>query len=137
MKAITYLHFSGNCEAALKFYEQAIGAKIRHLFHYRGSPVESQVPAQMKDKVLHAVIDIGEGVLMASDRVGRIGADDMTGFSIVLDATTPEDAERLLAALAAGGRVTMPLQETFWARRFGMVVDSFGVPWMINCEKPM
>lgn len=137
MKAITYLHFSGNCEAALKFYEQAIGARIRHLFHYRGSPMESQVPAQMKDKVLHAVIDIGDGVLMATDRVGRTGSDEMTGFSIVLDAKSPEDAERLLAALAVEGRITTPLQETFWARRFGMVIDQFGVPWMINCEKPM
>jgi PhnB protein len=137
MEAVTYLYFPGNCEAAFRFYEKAIGARIRDLFPYRGSPMESKVPAQMKDKILHAVLDIGDNTLMASDRVGQTGSDGMSGFAIVLNADTPEEAQRLVAALAAGGRITMPLEETFWARAFGMVVDQFGVPWMINCPKPM
>lgn len=137
MKVTTYLNFPGNCEAALKFYETALGAKVRHLFPYRGSPLESQVPAQMRDRVLHAVLDIGDTVVMASDRIGHTGSDAMNGFAIALNTETPAEAERLIAALAVGGRITRPLEETFWAWRFGMVVDQFGVPWMINCEKPM
>lgn len=137
MKVVTYLSFPGNCQAALQFYEKAVGARIRDLFPYRGSPMESKVPAQMRDKVLHAVFDIGEYTLMASDRVGQTGPGGMSGFAIVLGAETPEEAERLIAALAVGGEITMPLQETFWAVRFGMVTDQFGMPWMINCEKTM
>lgn len=137
MKAIPYLSFSGNCQAALQFYESAVGARIRHLFPFRGSPMASQVPAQMVDKVLHAVVEIGDTVLMASDRMGQTGHEGMSGFAITLNVETPEEAERLFAALAAGGQITMPLQETFWAKSFGMLVDRFGVPWMVNCEKPM
>ncbi|MBS1190482.1 MAG: glyoxalase/bleomycin resistance protein/dioxygenase [Rhodocyclaceae bacterium] len=135
MKVVTHLVFPGNCQAALQFYESVLGARIRQLFPYRGSPMESMVPAQMKDKVLHAVLEIGDNILMATDRVGRTGSDGMSGFAITLGVDTPAEAERLLAALAAGGEITMPLQETFWARRFGMLVDRFGVPWMINCDK--
>ncbi|MDD5250794.1 MAG: VOC family protein [Rhodocyclaceae bacterium] len=135
MKTTTYLSFPGNCEAALKFYETAIGAQIKHLSLYRGSPMELDVPPEMRDKVLHGVLDIGGDTLMAADSMGE--AVPMSGFAITLNSDTPAEAERLFAALAAGGAITMPLQETFWARRFGMLVDRYGVPWMVNCEKPM
>lgn len=136
MKAVTYLNFPRNCEAALKFYESAIGAQIKYLSLFKGSPMEANVPPEMRDKVLHAVLDVGGDTLMASDAAGA-GAMPMGGFAISLNSEKPAETERLFAALAAGGKVTMPLQETFWAQRFGMLVDRYGLPWMFNCEKPM
>lgn len=137
MKVETYLSYPGNCEAALKYYEAAIGAKIKFLQRVKGSPMEKELPAEAGDKVLHAVLEIGGTTLMASDAFGPGGAAPMSGFSITLGTTTPAETERLFMALAEGGKVTMPLQETFWAKSFGMVVDRFGLPWMFNCEKPM
>ncbi|OHC61588.1 MAG: hypothetical protein A2045_09900 [Rhodocyclales bacterium GWA2_65_20] len=137
MKVLTYLSFPGNCADALKFYESAIGARIKTLVPVKGSPLEKDLPPAMRDKVLHAEFEIGTDTLMASDALGEGAAPAMSGFSVTLNTDTPKEAERLFAALAMGGKITMPLAETYWAHRFGMLVDRYGMPWMFNCAKPM
>ena len=90
----------------------------------------------MHGRIAHARLAVGDNVLMGSD--GQPGRPErMQGFSVTLNIAEPEEAERVFAALEAGGTVTMPIQETFWAPRFGMLIDRFGTPWMVNCEKPM
>jgi PhnB protein len=133
MRLNTYLHFNGQCEAAFKFYAQLLGGKIDFMMPFAGSPAEGQVPPEFRNKILHATLRIGDAVLMASDAPpGRFSQPQ--GFSVSLHVKDPTDAERIFHALAEGGKINMPLQQTFWAVRFGMLVDRFGIPWMINCE---
>ena len=101
---------------------------------HEGSPAAEQVPAQWLKKIMHARMTIGEQVLMGSDAPpDRYEA--AKGFSISLTVGTPAEAERIFKALASHGTVQMPLEKTFWAARFGMLVDRFGIPWMVNCEQ--
>jgi len=133
MKLNPYLLFDGNCEAALKFYEQALGAKTQSVMRYDGTPACAQMPADMKSKVLHARFTIGDLMVMASD----CPPDRYTkpqGQALAMSADKPAEAERLFHNLAEGGTVTMPIDKTFFAERFGMVTDKFGVPWMVSCE---
>ena len=132
-----YLFFNGTCEAAFKFYEKALGGKILAMMPHAGSPAESQVSPEWKDKIIHARMQIGEMLLMGSDAPpGHFNPPQ--GFSINLGVKTPEEADRLFNALSEKATtITMPIAETFWAKRFGMLVDQFGTPWMINCEKSM
>jgi PhnB protein len=134
MKANPYLLFDGNCEAAFQFYEQAIGAKTLSMMRYDGSPIECQMPADWKGKVLHARLGLGNTVVMASDcPPGRY--DKPKGISMTLNFDKPAEAESIFHALAEGGTVTMPIEKTFFAERFGMLADKFGIPWMISCER--
>jgi PhnB protein len=133
MKLNCYLYFEGQCEAALKFYADVLGGKIEAMMTHEGSPAASQVPAEWRNKILHARLEFGDQVLMASDAPpGHFQKPQ--GFSISVNIKDISEAERIFKALAEGGKITMPLAETFWARRFGMTVDRFGVPWMVNCE---
>jgi PhnB protein len=135
MKLNPYLLFDGDCEAAIKFYEQALGAKTHMVMRYDGTPACAQMPADMKDKVLHARFTVGDLLVMASD----CPPDRYTkpqGQGLALGADKPAEAERLFHSLAEGGTVTMPIDKTFFAERFGMVTDKFGVPWMVSCETP-
>jgi PhnB protein len=127
------LSFNGQCESAFKFYERCLGGKIVTLIPYMGTPVEQQVPAAWREKILHATLMVGDKVLMGADAPpGRY--EKPQGISVTLGMSDPAEAERIYQELAEGGTVTMPLQQTFWASRFGMLVDRFGIPWMINCE---
>ncbi len=136
MQLNPYLMFDGTCEEAFKFYEGALGGKIVAMMRHEGSPMESQVPAEWRQKIMHARLTIGDEVLMGSDCPPN-QCEPMKGFSVTLSIENPTEAERLFQALSPGATVQMPIQETFWAQRFGMLVDRFGTPWMINCEKPM
>jgi PhnB protein len=134
MQLNTYLLFSGNCEAAFKFYEKCLGGEIETMLTHEGTPAAEQVPAEWRPKILHARMTVGDQVLMASDAPpGRFQKPQ--GFSVNIGVTDPAQAERIFHALAEKGTVQMPIAETFWAARFGMLVDQFGIPWMINCEK--
>lgn len=135
MRANPYLFFNGNCEEAFKFYEKVLGGKITAMMPATGTPAEDQVPADWKDKIMHAALDIGEDTLMASDAPPPY-QDQMKGFRVSLHFADAAEAERVFNAFAEGGSVTMPLEKTFWAERFGMVHDRFGTPWMINCDMP-
>jgi PhnB protein len=136
MQLNPYLFFNGNCETAFKFYERAFGGNIESIQVYAGSPGERGVPPEWQDKVLHARMTVGKMVLMASDAPpGRYSQPQ--GFSMSLNLDKAAEAERIFHALAENGKVIMPIAETFWAERFGMVTDQFGIPWMVNCDKAM
>jgi PhnB protein len=129
-----YLLFDGQCEAAFKFYEKCLGGKIEAMIPHEGTPAADYVPAEWRAKILHARMVVGDQILMASDAPPGRQAKPQ-GFSVNLAFKDPAEAERVFKALAEGGSVTMAFGETFWAMRFGMLVDRFGIPWMVNCEK--
>ena len=135
MQLNPYLTFNGQCEAAFKFYEQCLGGKIEAMMPHAGTPAEEHVPVEWRDKIMHARLAVGDGVLMGSDAPPE-RYEKPRGFSVSLQIKDPAQAERAFHALAEGGAVQMPIQPTFWAARFGMLVDRFGTPWMINCDKP-
>ncbi|MGH6803010.1 MAG: VOC family protein [Methyloceanibacter sp.] len=129
-----YLTFDGDCEQAFKVYEKVLGGEIVAMMPHEGTPAETHVPAEWRKKILHARLVFGDNVLMASDAPpGR--REKMQGFSVSLVTKDPAEAERIFNAFADGGTVIMPLGETFWALKFGMLRDRFGTPWMVNCEK--
>lgn len=135
MKLNTYLFFNGNCAEAFKFYERTLGGKITALMDHSAAPPAPHLPEEWREKILHARLEIGEQVLMASDAPPAFAAPNQ-GFSINIDIADPAEAERIFNALAENGTINMPFGQTFWAYRFGMLVDQFGIPWMINCEQP-
>lgn len=130
-----YLYFNGNCEEAFRFYERLFGGKIEAMFPHEGSPAASQVPPEWQKKILHARMTIGNAILMASDAPpGRFHKQQ--GFSINIGLNDVAKAEQIFTALAENATtITMPIAETFWAQRFGMLTDRFGIPWMVNVEK--
>jgi PhnB protein len=134
MQFIAHLNFNGNCQAAFNFYEQALGGKIVTMMTHEGTPAAEHVPPEWRDKILHASLMVGDQWLMGGD-VQPSCYQRPQGFSVAVHIKDPAEAERIFHALAEDGQVTMPLQETFWAARFGMLVDQFGIPWMVNCGK--
>ena len=132
MKFNPYLNFNGNCEEAFQFYENVLGGKIAYIGRYKDMPGEHGVAP---DKVMHVTLHVGDQTLQGADvPPGRYNMPK--GSAVALHLKDASDAERIFAGLSEGGSVDMPLQETFWAHRFGMFRDRFGTPWMINCEKP-
>ena len=133
MQITTYLSFKGECEAAFTFYERCLGAERGAIFRYAGSPMADQVPADWQDKVMHGSLTVGGQVLMGGD-VAPDRYEEPKGFSLSIQIKSTAEAERIFRDFANEGRVVMPLEKTFWADRFGIVVDRFGIQWLINCE---
>ena len=133
MQLNPYLFFNGNCADAFKFYEKCLGGKIVTLMTHEGTPAAEQVPANWREKIIHARLTVGDQVLMGSDAPPDRYAP-MKGFGVSFAVDSPADAERIFKALSEKGAVGMPMQQTFFAVRFGMVVDQFGTPRMITCE---
>jgi PhnB protein len=133
MQMSTYLSFKGECEAAFKFYEECLGGRPGAIFRYAGTPFADQVPANWSGKIMHGSMTIGDQLLMGAD-VAPDQYEEPKGFSLSLQIKSTAEAERIFHEMATDGRVVMPLEKTFWAARFGMLVDRFGIPWMINCE---
>jgi PhnB protein len=132
MQVNPYLFYNGNCEAALKFYQRVLGAEIEAMLTYDGGPADMPIPPDYKKKVMHAKISIDGEVIMASDAPpGNFHPPQ--GFAVSLQVEDPADAERRFKALSEGGTVRMQFAKTFFSRGFGMCVDQFGVPWMVNC----
>jgi PhnB protein len=129
-----YFHFNGNCEAAMKFYEKVFRGRILMMMRYSEAPTESRHGPESANLIMHARVDIGGRYLMASDAPPSHHRQPQ-GYSVAIAVDTPAEAERLFKELSEGGTVNMPIAETFWAERFAMLVDRFGTPWMINCEK--
>lgn len=128
------LAFNGQCEAAFKFYERCLGGSIVNIFTWGNSPMAHEAPPGWAEKVMHANLTIGETLISGSD-VPPAYYERPQGFEVMIGPDDPEDAERVFHALAENGTVKMPMQKTFWSVRFGMLVDQFGIPWSINCEK--
>ena len=133
MQVQSYLFFDGRCEEALEFYRTKLGAEVTMLMRFKDSPEPHQpgmVPPGSESKVMHSSFRIGDTTLMASD--GRcLGKPSFQGFALSLTVPSDAEAERLFAALGAGGQVQMPMTKTFFSSRFGMVADRFGVSWMV------
>ena len=134
MKINPYLVFSGDCEAAFRLYADALGATIERLMTFGESPACADIPANYHNKVMHVCLSLGDQTLMGSDCPPGVPNGPMQGCSISVNVVSVAEADRVFAALSAGGEVRMPLDKTFWAQRFGMCVDRFGVSWMVNCE---
>ena len=135
MQLNPYLNFNGQCEEAFKFYEQCFGGKIEAMLPHEGTPAAEHVPAEWQKKILHARLTIGDNVLMASDAPPNHFLQPQ-GFSVSIQLKDPAETERIFKALSENGKTIMPLQQTFWALRFGMCTDRFGIPWMLNCDQP-
>ena len=129
----TYLNFDGNCKEAMSFYQKCLGAELQ-LMPFSQAPCD--MPAEAKDRIMHARLTKGPAVIMASDTMPGMPFQQGNNFSINIACESVEEIEKYYAALGEKGKVIMPLQETFWAARFGMVTDQFGIGWMFNFEKP-
>ncbi len=133
MKIEPYLFFDGRCDEALAFYQQALGAETTMLLRYKDSPEPpppGMLPPGSENKVMHASVKIGDAMMHASD--GQCGAAPrFDGFSLTYNAKSADEADRVFAAISQGGQVTMPLGKTFFAQKFGMCSDKFGVGWMV------
>jgi PhnB protein len=129
-----YLFFNGRCEQALEFDRKALGAEVQFMMRYKESPEPPRpgmVPAGFENKIMHTSFRVGQTTVMASDGCSTEKAS-FQGFSLSLSVPSELEADRAFAALADGGQVRMPLTRTFWSPRFGMVVDRFGIGWMIG-----
>jgi PhnB protein len=135
MQVNPYLNFNGQCELAFKFYQQCLGGKITAMMTHAGTPMEAHTSPEWHAKILHARMEVGDTVLMGSDAPPD-HYEQPKGFSVSLVLDDVGEAERIFFALAEGGSVRMAIQETFWAAGFGMLVDKFAIPWMINCDRP-
>jgi PhnB protein len=133
MQLNPYLFFNGQCEAAFKFYEQCLGGKIVAMMRYGDSPMAEQTPSESQNKIMHIALTVDDMELMGSDAIPEHFKKPQ-GFSVSLNFDDAVQAERIFHALAENGTIKMPLEETFWAARFGMLVDQFDTPWMINCS---
>ncbi|CAN5787272.1 VOC family protein [soil metagenome] len=132
MQLSPYLSFNGQCEAAFKFYQQCLGGNIQAMMAWGDSPMADQVPSEWRDKIIHATLIIGETALLGADAPPD-RYETPRGFSVTIQINDPAEADRIFHALAENGTVQMPIQQTFWAALFGMCVDRFGIPWMVNC----
>ena len=133
MKLFPYLNFRGNCEEALNFYKEALGGEIVQLGRYGASPMNS--PAEFKDKVMHARLQVGDVLIMASDVMIDPPVNPGDNISLSVECDNDRQLEKVFSNMASGGKITMPLQEQFWGSKFGMLTDKFGIHWMFNCEK--
>jgi PhnB protein len=133
MQVQAYLFLNGRCDEAIDFYKLALGAEVMSLMRFRDAPDPDEHGPERPggDKVMHASLRVGDTTLLMSDGSAQ-GAPKFEGFSLALNLQSEADAERLFAALAEGGRIQMPLARTFFAPRFGMLTDRFGISWMIH-----
>ena len=132
MHLMQHLSFNGTCAEAFRFYEQCLRGELQTIMTHGESPMAAQTPPEWKDRVMHAALKVNGNVLMGAD-VPPDSYKQPTGFAVAIQLEDAAEAERIFGALAEKGTVTLALQQTFWAERFGMLVDRFGIPWMINC----
>src|SRR5262245_8182842 len=132
---IPYLAFNGNCAEAMRFYERVLDGKLEVLMSGADSPMAAQMPKEFAHRILHARLALSAGgVLYAGDAPANMPYEGIKGVSITLNYDTTAQAQKVFAALSAGGQVTMPMQPAFWAKTWGMLVDKFGTSWIVNGE---
>jgi PhnB protein len=132
MQSNPYLNFNGDCNAAFEFYEKCLGGKIVAKMTYGESPMAEQTPAEQRDRIMHMQLIVGDVNLMGADFPPEF-FEKPQGFNVHLQFDNVAEGERIFNELAENGTVTMPFEKTFWADSFGMFVDRFGTPWIINC----
>lgn len=136
MKLVPYLNFYGQCEEAMNFYKDVLKGEVLgvHRFGDSPMPIDDNIDDSMKSKIMHMAIKFGDNLLYASDGM-ETKAVDGNRYTLSINTDAPEEAEEIFKKLSEGGNVIMPIQATFWAERFGMLKDKYGVSWMLNCEK--
>ena len=133
MQVNAYLNFNGQCAEAFRFYEQVLGGKIEAMMTHGETPMSEHVGPEWRDAIIHARLVVGDQVLLGSDAPPEY-FEKPQGFSVSISLPSPDEAQRIFNGLAENGTVTMPFGKTFWSPAFGMTVDRFGIPWMVNCE---
>ena len=128
-----YLNFNGTADKAIKLYESALGAKAERIMRF-GDIAEMKIAPEHKDRVIHAALFIGGGVVMVSDTMPNQPVPTESNTHVILDFDDPADLSKKFDALAVGGKVSMPVQDTFWGAKFGMLKDAYGISWMFNCD---
>lgn len=136
MQINPYLSFNGQCAAALKFYEEVLGGKVTFTQTWGDSPMAEHMPKEAHGLIMHATLAVGESQLMCADSPPD-RYEQPKGIHIALHFKDAAQGEGVFNRLAEGGQVEMPFQQTFWAAGFGMCVDRFGIPWMVNCGQPV
>ncbi len=135
LQPIPYLSFNGNCREAMHFYQQTLGGVIRVMMSGADSPMGDQIPKEFADRIMNAQLELPGGALLyGGDAPAHIPYEGVKGISLTLNYSTVEKGESVFNALSVGGVVTMPYSSTFWAKKFGMLVDRFGVHWIVNGE---
>lgn len=134
MQLNSYLMFNGNCEAAFKFYGQCLGGKITMMMTHKEAPSVEDVPPELYDKIMHACLELEARLLMGFDCPPGY-FETPQGFYVQISVPEVVEAERIFHAIAENGKVKMAIAQTFWSSRFGMLIDQFGTPWMVNCEQ--
>ena len=136
MTGQAYMTFGGRCEEALEFYKKTIGAEITGLMRWNESPIKDvKGPPGYDEKIMNAALRIGKTQLMADDGMGEKTAK-FKGMTLPIEVADEAEAKRVFTALGEGGNVTIPLMKTYWTLSFGMLIDRFGVPWMVNVQAP-
>ena len=130
-----YLTFDGSCAEAFERYAEIFGAKITYIQKFSDAPESESMPAEAGDRVMHARLELGDGMLMASDTM-KPGDVVCSGISVQVSLATFDEAKRVFDALAEGGEISMPFEGTFWSAGFGALRDRFGIPWLVNCDEP-
>lgn len=133
MKLNPYLSFNGQCKQAFEFYAKCLRGEIVMMLTNGELPAQDQMQGTAPELIMHGRLIIGDQVLMASDAPSNC-YNGTKGMTVAINVDTPAEAERIFKELSDGAEITMPMQQTFWAHRFGMLTDRFGIPWMINCE---
>ena len=131
MQLNTSLNFNGQCRAAFKFYEQCLGGKIQTMMTWGESPMADHVPAEWRDKIIHTYLIVGDGALLGSDAPPD-RFEKPQGFAVTIQMNDVAEGERIFRAMSENGKVVMPFAKTFWSPGFGICVDQFGTPWMVN-----
>lgn len=137
IKINPYLNFEGNCEEAFNFYKSVFGGEFIYLGRYEEMPAQEGMPPapeEVKKKIMHVALQVGETILMGSDSVGGCAPSFVEGnnISLSINAGSRGETEKLFHALSQGGKIMMPLGDTFWGDYFGMFTDKFGINWMVS-----
>jgi PhnB protein len=133
MKVSPYLSFNGQCEEAFRFYAKVLNGTLSEIHTYGNSPMKDQMPSDWGSRVMHVSLDVGGDLLMGADTPSA-HFEKAQGTSISLTNLPFDEGTRVFKALSEGGTVVMPFEKTFWASGFGMLVDRYGIPWMVNCD---
>ena len=134
MQVSVHLNFSGDCQQAMESYCELMDGEIISKTTFGDTPAGAEVPDDWQDKIVHATMSIG-GVVVATADIPEERFQASQGFNMFIEVESPEEADRVFDALSKSGEIQMPIQETFWSRRFGVVVDRFGIPWEMNCSQ--
>ncbi len=132
----TYLNFNGSTEEAFNFYKSVFGGEFAVLQRFRDTPEAGKVPDNEKDKIMHVALPIGKNTLMGTDTLASMKQKAIAGnnFYVSISVDSKEEANELFGGLSEGGKIQMPLADTFWGGYFGMFTDKFGIQWMVSYE---